>query len=122
LTSRWLDEEEFLRLYRWLECPDTSVHPTYTRAVRILMLTGQRVEEIARLHVDQWDAKGPIIDWSKTKKGKPHAIPVPEVAAELIESTKPSAHRWFFPSATDPKKPVSHGTLTHSCGVSANAR
>ena len=27
-----------------------------TRAVRILMLTGQRVEEIARLHVDQWDA------------------------------------------------------------------
>jgi integrase len=82
LTSRWLDEEEFLRLYRWLECPDTPVHPTYTRAVRILMLTGQRVEEIARLHVDH----------------------VPEVAAELIESTKPSAHRWFFPSATDPEE------------------
>ena len=47
--TRWLDEEEFLRLYRWLECPDAPVHPPYTRAVRILMLTGQRVEEIARL-------------------------------------------------------------------------
>ena len=41
--TRWLDEEEFLRLYRWLECPDAPVHPPYTRAVRILMLTGQRV-------------------------------------------------------------------------------
>ena len=109
--TRWLDEEEFLRLYRWLEYPDTPVHPPYTRAVRILMLTGQRVEEIARLHVDQWDAKERIIDWSKTKNGKPHAIPVPEVAAELIESIKPNVHGWFFPSATNPTKPVSHGTL-----------
>lgn len=109
--TRWLDEEEFLSLYRWLECPDTPVHPPYTRAVRILMLTGQRVEEIARLHVDQWDAKERIIDWSKTKNGKPHAIPVPEVAAELIESIKPNAHGWFFPSATNPTKPVTHGTL-----------
>jgi integrase len=109
--TRWLDEEEFLRLYRWLECPDTPVHPPYTRAVRILMLTGQRVEEIARLHVDQWDAGERIIDWSKTKNGKPHAIPVPEIAAELIESIKPNAHGWFFPSAMDPTKPVSHGTL-----------
>ena len=109
--TRWLDEEEFVRLYRWLECPDTPVHPPYTRAVRILMLTGQRVEEIARLHVDQWDAKERIVDWSNTKNGKPHAIPVPEVAAELIESIKPNAHGWFFPSATNPTKPVSHGTL-----------
>jgi integrase len=109
--TRWLDEEEFLRLYRWLECPDRPIHPPYTRAVRILMLTGQRVEEIASLHVDQWDANERIIDWSKTKNGKPHAIPVPEVAAELIESIKPNAHGWFFPSGADPRRPVNHGTL-----------
>jgi len=109
--TRWLDEDEFLRLYRWLEYPDTPVHPPYTRAVRILMLTGQRVEEIARLHVDQWDAREKIIDWSKTKNGKPHAIPVPDIAAELIESIVPNEHGWFFPSAMDPTRPVSHGTL-----------
>jgi integrase len=109
--TRWLDEEEFVRLYRWLECPDAPVHPPYTRAVRILMLTGQRVEEIARLHVDQWDAAERIIDWSKTKNGKPHAIPIPSLAAELIESIKPNEKGWFFPSATDPTRPVSHGTL-----------
>lgn len=109
--TRWLDEEEFLRLYRWLECPDAPVHTPYTRAVRIIMLTGQRVEEIARLHIDQWDAKERIIDWSRTKNGKPHAIPVPSVAAELMESIKPNEHGWLFPSAMDPTKPVKAGTL-----------
>ncbi len=109
--TRWLDEEEFLHLYRWLECPDVPVHPPYTRAVQILMLTGQRVEEIARLHVDQWDAAERIIDWSKTKNGKPHAIAVPKIAAELIESIKPNEFGWFFPSAMDPSRPVSHGSL-----------
>jgi integrase len=109
--TRWLDEDEFLQLYQWLECPDTPVHPPYTRAVRILMLTGQRVEEIAALHIDQWDAEERIIDWSKTKNGKPHAIPVPLIAARLIESIVPNEFGWFFPSAKDPSKPVSAGTL-----------
>ena len=36
---------------------------------------------------------------------------VPLIAAELIESIKPNEHGWFFPSAKDPKRPVSHGTL-----------
>lgn len=109
--TRWLGEEDFVRLYRWLECPDAPVHLPYTRAVRILMLTGQRVQEIARLHVDQWNETERIIDWSKTKNGKPHAIPVPALAAELIESIKPNEYGWLFPSAMDPTKPVSHGTL-----------
>lgn len=72
--------------------PHTPVHPPYTRAVRILMLTGQRVEEIARLHFDQWDAKERITDWSTTKNGKPHAIPVPEIAAELVTCASRTAH------------------------------
>lgn len=75
------------------------------------MLTGQRVEEIARFHVDQWDAAEQIIDWSKTKNLQPHAIPVPTLAAELIESIKPNKYGWFFPSAKEPSQPVSHGTL-----------
>jgi integrase len=109
--TRWLSEDEFVRLYRWLEHPDSTVHPPYARAVRVLMLTGQRVEEVARLHVDQWDAKERIIDWSRTKNGKPHAIPAPELAAELIQSTTPNKHGWFFPSARDSSKPVSSGAL-----------
>jgi len=111
IGTRWLSEEEFVRLYRWLESPDVPAHPSYPRAIQIIMLTGQRVEEIARLHVDQWDARERIIDWTKTKNLRPHAIPVPALAAEVIESIIPNEHGWFFPSAHDPSKPVSHGTL-----------
>jgi integrase len=111
LGTRWLDEDEFVQLYRWLEYPDTDVHPPYTRAVRILMLTGQRVEEIARLHVDQWDAKERIIDWSKTKNGRPHAIPLPDLAVDLLGSIIPNKFGWFFPSAKDPSRPVEAATL-----------
>jgi integrase len=109
--TRWLDENEFIQLFRWLECPDTPVHPPYTRAVRIIMLTGQRVREIARLHKDQWDRKESIIDWSKTKNGKPHAIPVPKLVADLLNSINLNEYGWFFPSAKDPSVPVSAGTL-----------
>lgn len=109
--TRWLDEDEYAHLYRWLECPDVPVHPSYPRALQLIMLTGQRVEELARLHVDQWDAAEQIIDWSKTKNLQPHAVPMPSLAAELIESIKPNEHGWFFPSAKDPAQPVSHGTL-----------
>lgn len=109
--TRWLDEDEFVQLWRWLECPDTPVHPPYLRAVQLLMLTGQRVEEIARLHKDQWDSAERILDWSKTKNSRPHAVPMPSLAAELLDSIKPNEHGWLFPSAMDPSKPVSHTTL-----------
>ncbi|NGM49389.1 tyrosine-type recombinase/integrase [Caulobacter sp. 602-2] len=109
--SRWLSEAEFRQLYRWLECPDTPVHPPYTRAVRLLMLTGQRVEEIASLHVSQWDGREKIIDWSTTKNGKAHAIPVPQIGADLMSAITPNEYGWFFPSAMDPMRPVSHSTL-----------
>lgn len=83
-------------------------------AVQVLMLTGQRVEEIAHLHVHQWDTAERILDWSKTKNMRPHAVPVPSLAAEIIESIKPDKHGWFFLSQMDPSKYVSHGTL-YSC-------
>jgi len=109
--TRWLTEEEFVRLFSWLECPDTPVHPPYLRAVQFLMLTGQRVQEIAKLHISQYDRKEKILDWSKTKNTKPHAIPLPPIAAALLDGIKPNEHGWFFPSANDPTRPVSHGTL-----------
>jgi integrase len=109
--SRWLKEPEFVQLYRWLEHPDATVHPPYTHAVRLLMLTGQRVEEIAQLHKDQWEPRDKIIDWSKTKNGKPHTIPLGDLAAELLNSIAPNKYGWFFPSAKDPSKPVRASTL-----------
>jgi integrase len=109
--TRWLRENEFVRLYRWLDCPSSPVHPSYPRAIQLLMLTGQRVQEIARLHVDQWDERDQILDWSTTKNDQPHAIPLPSIASDLMLSITPNQFGWFFPSAKDPSRPVDHTTL-----------
>lgn len=109
--ERWLTEAEWAQLYRWLECPDVTVHPPYCRALMLLMLTGQRVQEICTLHVDQYDRAERMLDWSKTKNGKPHSIPLPARAVELLDGIVPSEAGYFFPAAMDPDKPVEHGTL-----------
>lgn len=35
--TRSLDENEFARLYWWLECPDFPVHPSYPRAIQLII-------------------------------------------------------------------------------------
>lgn len=109
--ERWLDEEEWVKLWRFLENPDTGVHPPYCRAVQLLMLTGQRVQEIATLHIDQYVREEKMLDWSKTKNGKPHSIPLPDLAIELLDSITPGPSGHFFPSMMDQNKSVTHSTL-----------
>src|SRR3546814_16379206 len=92
--TRWLNEDEFVRLYRWLECPDAPVNPPYNRAVRILMLTGTRVAEIARLHVDQWDAKARAIPWCTRKNAKPTGLPAPTLADDITTSNQKTRHSY----------------------------
>lgn len=109
--ERWLREEEWVKMWRWLQNPDVAIHPSYPRAIMLLMLTGQRVQEICTLHVDQYDRDEGMIDWSKTKNGKPHAIPLPGMAIELLNSLTPNEHGWFFPGSKDPALSVQHQTL-----------
>lgn len=109
--ERWLREEEWVKMWRWLQNPDVPIHPSYPRAIMLLMLTGQRVQEICTLHKDQYDSKEGMIDWSKTKNGKPHAIPLPGLAIELLDSLTPNEHGWFFPGSKDPSLSVQHQTL-----------
>jgi len=109
--QRWLREDEWVKLWRWLENPDTTVHPPYCRAIRLLMTCGQRVEEIAGLHVSQYDPVEKMINFDKTKNGKAHSIPLPALAVEILDSIVPGPSGHFFPSMMDPTIPVSHGTL-----------
>ena len=109
--TRWLDVEEFREVFRWLEAPDSTVTPRYTVAVRVLMLTGQRVREITQLRTDQWNSAERTLDWGKTKNGAPHCSPVPPLAAELLDSLTPGHGGLLFPSAMDPTRPVTEEAL-----------
>lgn len=109
--TNWLREPQFAKLYKWLECPDVEIFAPYTYAIRLLMLTGQRVQEIASLHADQYDRKEQMLFWPTTKNGRSHSIPLPDIAVELLEKCPPNKHGWIFPSMLDPTKSVSHGSL-----------
>ena len=57
-------------------------------------------------------ATGPSDDAGKTtKNGKPHSIPLPAMAIELLDSLTPNEHGFFFPGSKDPSKSVQHTTL-----------
>lgn len=109
--QRWLREDEWKQLYDWLDNPTRTSHRSYFIALQVLMLTGQRVEEIARLRAENWSEEEGIIDWGKTKNGLPHAIPLPATAVELMKRLKPNKYGWFFPATKDPKQHVGANTL-----------
>lgn len=108
--ERWLSADEFRQLYKHLAAPGITVTRTYATAICVLMLTGQRVGEITNLRTDQWNSAERILTWTKTKNGRPHSIPVSQLAADLLDGLTP-ANGWLFPAATDTTRPVAESAL-----------
>ena len=106
-SNRWLDEQEFADLYIWLLDPTVKRHTKSVRIIQLLMLTGQRVSEISTLHVDQWNPAERTLTWTKTKNGRPHCIPVPSLAAEILNGIRPNKYGFFFPRKFAPQLPFS---------------
>lgn len=94
--QRYLRPAEFREFWRWLEQRD---HISATApALRVLMACGQRVNEILPVSTATYDRAEQIIDWSKTKNGKQHAMPVPRQAADIFRGLHPSPAGYYFPS------------------------
>jgi integrase len=106
--ERHLNAEEVRLFWLWLESMDKTSR--YAPAMRLQLATGQRVTEILKLTDKAWDPTLEMLDWGKTKNGKPHNIPVPAQGVAILNSLQPNAHGFYFPSRTNPKAP---GTI---CG------
>ncbi|HEY1035522.1 MAG TPA: site-specific integrase [Pseudoxanthomonas sp.] len=119
--TRWLDKDEFVKVWRWLDDPGTPITPHYLTAIQLLMATGQRVIEITSLRAGQYEPDERLLTWATTKNGRPHALPLSNVAVRLLESLKPNEHGLYFPSAQDPTKPVSNEVL-YCCFYRMRAR
>lgn len=81
--TRYLSREEFALFIRWLDKQQSLA----AKCVQVIALTGQRVEEISQMKASQYD--GQTLDWSKTKNGKPHSIPLPDRCKAILDSIKP---------------------------------
>ena len=103
--QRHLSPEEFRDFWHWLgtrrdRCITADI-------LRIMMVTGQRETEISELQIAQYERKENILDWAKTKNGKPHAIPLPKQAVDILENRLKLRSSLLFPSLADRDVPPS---------------
>jgi integrase len=99
--ERVLDNGEIIRF--WHGCD--AIHPTFAAVFRLLLLTGQRRDEVGEMSWDElqddgmWNLAG-----SRTKNGYPHKVPLPPLALEIIESVP---HIGPFVFSTNGRTPIS---------------
>lgn len=111
MGNRWLTVDEIRALWAWCDSEMHGIAPSNIAAVKMCLLTGQRVKEITRIHVDMYLRDEQLIEWPTTKTKRPHAIPLPPQAVEIMNSLTPSRHGWFFPMIQRPAERVESTTI-----------
>lgn len=82
--ERVLSETELVEI--WMACADDD----YGRIVKLLLLTGQRREEIGGLRSEELDQARRLIDLPshRVKNGRPHLVPLAPTALALIPAAQ----------------------------------
>ena len=107
--NRFLTPAEVRTLWTWLEGYD--VDSRLAPALRLMLATGQRSEEILRITASTYESSRALIFWERTKNGLPHSIPLPHQATKIIDGLHYNAHGLFFACATDPTRPAQYNGL-----------
>jgi integrase len=107
--NRFLSANEFRTFWLWLETKDADF--VAAPAGRLIMATGQRISEILCLTKTHYDAAESILDWSKTKNGQPHAIPLPDAAVKILGTLIPDKLGHYFPANRITSRPATSQTL-----------
>lgn len=120
--TRHLSAAEFRAVWFWMATEGGRTDLRACNAIRILMATGQRVEEITGLRAGQY-ADG-WLRWGDSKTGrqrqveKPHSIPVPVQAAIILDGMVPNAHGFYVPGckrSDEPFRGASFGYIARRC-------
>jgi integrase len=80
--DRVLDEKEIVKLWRAAE----QASKPFDAAIKLLLLTGCRLNEVARMEVSELsdDLSMWTIQSSRVKNGRVHQVPLPPLAREII--------------------------------------
>lgn len=81
--DRWLSDEELGRA--WMAAPHT--HPCFGPILRLLIVTGQRREEVSSLHWEELDRKELLwtLPSERAKNGEPNRIPLNDLAVAVLD-------------------------------------
>jgi integrase len=117
-----LDIKEMPEFLDRLEKNDARLFHRTRRAIRLLMLTFVRTNELINATWDEFDldnALWEIPGW-RMKMKNPHIVPLSKQAVELFrEQKEETGHlntNWVFPSQVRPKDPMSNNTILFAIG------
>ena len=81
--DRWLSDEELGRI--WIQAPKT--HHCFGPIVRLLVVTGQRREEVSSLSWQELDRRERLwtLPGDRTKNGEPNRIPLNDLALAILD-------------------------------------
>ena len=94
--DRVLTDDELAKVWR------ADIRKPYCDAVRLLILTGARREEIAALRWDEIKGGAIHLEGNRTKNGKPHIIPLSVPARALLDGIKHNGNYVFTVSGWVP--------------------
>jgi len=83
--TRILSDDEVRTLWQALN----EFRPEVARVIKLCLVTGQRVGEVAGLTTSELDLTGKVwnIPGSRTKNGHPHSVPLSQLALDIIDHT-----------------------------------
>lgn len=117
-----LDIKEMPEFLECLERNDARLFINTRRAIKMLMLTFVRTNELIHATWDEFDlenATWEIPGW-RMKMRNPHIVPLSKQVIELLrEQKKENEHLntdWVFPSQIRPKNPISNNTILFAIG------
>jgi integrase len=93
----------------------TPINADALAAIRFLLLTGARRSEALDLKWSDVDLKGGLVALPGKKGGQRRPHPVSAAALALLAARAPGAvGEWVFPTASDPRKPLSASVLENA--------
>jgi integrase len=83
--TRVLSDDEIRALWQGLN----EFRPEVARVIKLCLVTGQRVGEVAGMTSGELDLTGRVwnIPGSRTKNGHPHSVPLSQLALDIIDQT-----------------------------------
>jgi integrase len=109
--DRFLSPAELRTFWLWLE--SYSELSRLASALRLMLATGQRAEEILRITTSVYERPKSLLYWEKTKNGLAHSIPLPAQAVAILDELHPNVYGIYFANQLDAKQACYYGGLRY---------
>jgi integrase len=118
--ERWLSFDELVAFWKWLHQggrnANRNTDPRNLVALQVLILTGQRVEEVLRIHSNMVNRHMSVIEWDTTKvDNRPHVIPASAQVLRRLTWIRRTGSGLYFPKLGNELDPTDDSTLRAIC-------